>query len=350
MLRRIGKSIAVILGLVVLLFGYNAVRYLLIWQADEAVSFENDGIRFEGTLFKPKKDGVFPAVIILHGSGAETRREPSYRVAARTMLAQGFAILLYDKRGSGASGGDLDSATYGDLASDAHAALRFLQRRADIDSRNIGLFANSESGWFAPEVAAESRKIAFIINRVGPPLPWIDTVIWEVRNDLREAGIAESDLDEILGVTLKRWSYYQAAANDPALAAASERDALNAEIARVYASVPGADRVMNPQLGDYDPEFYSTFAAKSAYDPDPFLRRIDIPLLYIFGELDINVPTAQSVEYLEALRERYPSEIAIYVYPGLNHSLFTWRGLLHGGYPPDYLDRVGDWARAKVRE
>ena len=71
----------------------------------------------------------------------------------------------------------------------------------DIDIDRIGLFGNSESGWFTPEIAYRTDNIAFIFNRVGPPLPWIDTVLWEVRNEFLEAGVAESDLDKLLDVT-----------------------------------------------------------------------------------------------------------------------------------------------------
>ncbi|MDH5311467.1 MAG: hypothetical protein OEY08_16065, partial [Gammaproteobacteria bacterium] len=316
----------------------------------EDVSFMNGEVRLVGTLYRPGTEGTFPAVIVLHGSGPETRAEPSYRIEARTMLDRGFAVLLYDKRGAGESGGDLQTATYEDLAADAVAAIRYLEEQSDIDAGRIGLWTNSESGWFGPQVAAESGKVAFIANRVGPPLSWVDTVIWEARNDFLADGIAAADLDALLAVTLWRWSYYRAAAENPSLAEGQERNAVNAEMARVRSSVEGAERVMNEQVADYDPVFYRNFAARAAYDPDPWLRRIGVPLLYVFAENDINVPTADAVAYLDALRRNYPAGISVHVYPDLGHSLFTWRGLLSAGYPPDYLPMVGSWAEAQVAQ
>lgn len=346
--RRLAIGLGAVMAPVLLLVAWTALRWFPVGYPSESVNFTSNGIRLAGTLYKPADEGVFPAVIVLHGSGAESRSEPSYRIQARAMLDHGFAALIYDKRGTAESEGELSTSTYEDFADDASAAVRYLAAREDIDGQAIGLFTNSESGWFAPEVAVETGGVRFIINRAGPPLPWVETVSFESRNDYRAAGIAEEDLDAMIAVMLWRWSYYRAAAENPALASGAERDAVNAEMARVYATVPGADQVMNESVADYDAAFYRMMAARTAYDPDPWLRKLDIPLYYVFAGRDINVPTADSVAYLESLRKDYPAEIAVHVYPGLAHSMLTWKGLLTAGYPPDFLQRVGGWAESQL--
>lgn len=346
--RRLAIALGAVAAPVFLLVVWTLLRWFPVGYPSEPVSITSGGIRLSGTLYKPADDGVFPAVIVLHGSGAESRSEPTYRIQARAMLDHGFAALIYDKRGTAESEGELGTATYEDFAGDASAAVRYLAAREDIDGQAIGLFTNSESGWFAPQVAVETGSVRFIINRVGPPLPWVDTVSFEARNDFRAAGIAEQDLDALIAVTLWRWSYYRAAAGNPALASGPQREAVNAEMARVYATVPGAEEVMYDSVADYDPGYYRMMAARSAYDPGAWLRRLDIPLYYVFAGRDINVPTADSVAYLESLRADYPAQIAVHVYPELGHSLFTWTGLLTAGYPPDFLQRVGSWAESQL--
>ena len=341
---RVLKFLGVLLALVLLLLTYNVARHIVFWDATETVSFASEEITIVGTLAKPEGDGPFPAVVVLLGSGPETRDGPAYRVNATNMLRHGFAILIFDKRGSGESGGDLDTATFFDFAADARAAVRFLAGRDDIDATRIGLLSNSESGWYAAQVAAETRQVAFIINRVGPPLPWIDTVIWEVRNEFVEAGVAEADLESLLSITTKRWRYYAAAGKDPELANGPEREAINAELAQIRQTVPLADEVLPARLRDYDADFYRSYAIDASYDPGYYLRQIDIPMLYIFGGRDVNVPTDESVAYLEEFRNDYRGTIDIHVYPNLGHSMATWRGIFHGGYPPDYLEFVGQWA------
>ena len=99
------------------------------------------------------------------------------------------------------SGGNFDAALYRDFVVDAIAAVRYLASREDIDSDRIGLFGISESGWLTPEIAAVSHGVAFIVNRVGPPLSWIETVLWEARNEFLSEGAAEADLDMLLALT-----------------------------------------------------------------------------------------------------------------------------------------------------
>ena len=84
--------------------------------------------------------------MILHGSGraAGTHDHPAYRVHANAFVRKGLAVLVYDKRGTGDSGGDFSTAGYKDFVQDALAAVRFLRSREDIDPLRIGLLGSSE--------------------------------------------------------------------------------------------------------------------------------------------------------------------------------------------------------------
>ena len=70
-----------------------------------------------------------------------------------------------------------------------------------------------------------------------------------------------------------------------------------------------------------------------------------MPMLWVFGENDINVPTARSVAVLEQLRSELDREITVKVYPGVGHSLMTWKGVFTFGYVGGYLDLIGNWAQ-----
>ena len=328
---------------------FNITRYLVFWSPTEEVTFRGGSFEMSGMLVKPSEEGRFPAVIVLHGSGPESLGGPSYKAIANTLVRSGFAVLLYDKRGVGNSGGDFETALYSDFVEDAIAAVRYLRARHDVDADRIGLFGNSESGWFTPEIAYRSGNIAFVFNRVGSPLPWIDTVLWEVRNEFLEAGIAESDLDKLLDVTKRRWTYYLEAGLDPALADSPERDAINTELKTLRDTVPLADQVLPEQVRPYEMEFYANFAADASYDPGPFLKAIDVPTYYAFGETDVNVPTVQSVEFIEVLREEYDKNVSYSVFDGVGHPLANWTGVLTAGYVPRYLEIVESWTVEQVR-
>jgi pimeloyl-ACP methyl ester carboxylesterase len=348
-MRKLGTLFAWTFALLVAIVAYNIVQFLVFWSPTEEITFRNGEIVLSGLLIKPAEEGRFPAVIVLHGSGPESLDGPSYKVTANTLVRNGFAVLLYDKRGVGDSGGDFDSALYGDFISDAIAAVQYLRSRYDIDAGRIGLFGNSESGWFTPEIALRAGNIAFIFNRVGPPLPWIDTVLWEVRNEYLEAGIAESDLEKLIDVTERRWRYYQAAGFDSSLAHSPERDVINADLQILRETIPQAKEVLPEELRPYDRDFYTAFAIDSSYDPGPFLKEIDVPMYYAFGETDVNVPTAACVEFLDELRDEYDKDISYIVFEGLGHSLAHWTGALTGGYLPKYLEIVETWTSEQVR-
>ena len=346
--RKVLKALAtlVILGSSVVLFNY--LRYIVFWFPTESVAFESDGVEIRGTLVKPSDEGTFPAVVILHGSGPESMREPSYHIIANTIVRSGMAVLLYDKRGVGQSGGDFDSSLYRDFVADAVSAVRYLARRDDIDADNIGLQGNSEGGWLAPEVAYRTGQVAFIFNRAGPPLSWVENVIWEVRNDAIAVGVAEADVGMIEAITRKRWDYYIAAAKDPSLGSGPLRDAISAEMKHVRETVPGARDALPASLAPFDAETYAADATIYSYDPRPFLEAIDIPMMYTFGETDINVPTARSVAYLETFRREFDKDIDIVVFKGVGHPMANWTGILTAGYVPEFLDVLGSWCAEHV--
>ncbi|MDH5311825.1 MAG: hypothetical protein OEY08_17880, partial [Gammaproteobacteria bacterium] len=79
-LRVIGRGLALVVGLSVLLVAYTWLRFMPVWQEAEDVSFMNGEVRLVGTLYRPGTEGTFPAVIVLHGSGPETRAEPRSRI------------------------------------------------------------------------------------------------------------------------------------------------------------------------------------------------------------------------------------------------------------------------------
>jgi pimeloyl-ACP methyl ester carboxylesterase len=114
-------------------------------------------------------------------------------------------------------------------------------------------------------------------------------------------------------------------------------------------TVPLADEVLSEQLRPYDWKFYSTFAIDSLYDPRPYLEVIDVPMYYVFGETDVNVPTEQSVAFLEEFREEHDKDISYVVLDGVGHSLMHWTGALTGGYLPKYLEIVESWTVEQVR-
>jgi pimeloyl-ACP methyl ester carboxylesterase len=331
-------------------FLFNYLRHVVFWAHTETIEFASaDGTVLRGTLVKPSREGAPPAVVMLHGSGPDGQDEPSYKVQANAIVRSGVAVLLYDKRGVGESDGDFAAAEYRDFIADGIAAVKYLATRADVDASNIGLHTNSESGWFAPEIAVTTGQVAWIFNRVGPPLSWRHTVIWEVRNDLLAAGVTEAELPPLLEVTMRRWQHYIDVDADPLLAEGSEHDSINAELKRLVVEIPAAEGEIPDELPDYEAGLYRNAAERLGYDPQPFLWQLEIPLVYTFGADDINVPTAASVAWLESLRAEYPNDIRVVAYEGVGHPLANLTGIFNAGYVPAYMDLLYDFYSARSK-
>ena len=124
--------------------------------------------------------------MLLHGSGPESRWGPNRFLADRLARA-GVAALIYDKRGSGVSGGDWRKASFADLAEDALAGVRLLAARADIDPAKIGLLGYSQEGAIAPLAATRApNAIAFIVAEDTFAGPQMDQDVYRVRTALAD--------------------------------------------------------------------------------------------------------------------------------------------------------------------
>lgn len=83
-------------------------------------------------------------------------------------MRHGIATLRYDERGVGASSGEHGTATSGELATDAAAAVAYLRTHARIDAGLVGLIGHSEGGMLAAQVAARDPEVAFVVSIAGP--------------------------------------------------------------------------------------------------------------------------------------------------------------------------------------
>ena len=136
------------------------------------------------------------------------------RVITNALLRSEVAVLAYDKRGVGGSGGEFVRTAYGDFIEDGISAVGYLKSRSDVAAEGIGLLGSSEGGWFAPEIAHRTGNVSFIVNRAGPPLPWIETNLWEIRHELMHEGVEGEALEEAIRIRGMAWHFVVEVAAD----------------------------------------------------------------------------------------------------------------------------------------
>jgi dienelactone hydrolase len=129
----------------------------------EEISFSNQNIRLAGTLYKPDTAAPYPALVAVHPAAEPDRTSPFFDHLRSELPRHRIAVLLFDRRGSGASEGDFETADFEDLAGDVISAVEHLQARPDIGRNRIGLHGTSQGAWIAPIAAARKPDIAFIV-------------------------------------------------------------------------------------------------------------------------------------------------------------------------------------------
>ncbi len=356
--RRLIKITAISLGVLILVVGvwaiYSYTFYVHYHGPVERVSFQSgDDVTMKGLFIKPDETGIHPAVIILHGSGPMKADHPAVRILANAFLRSGISVLVYDKRGVGSSGGTFFHSGYSDFIEDGISAVRYLESRSDVDADAIGLLGSSEGGWFAPEIAFTTGSVAFIVNRAGPPLPWIDTNLWEIRHDLIDSGASGELLTDAVRLQGLIWRFMVKLDADKSLRDSEEWRHIDNELV-AFDRKYGQDeswlrqrRRFRQRLAD-NVTSYKMYGVAISYDPQPYIEQLNIPMLYIFAENDKNVPTAMSVEYLRSLQNEPGSKIEFDVIAGVEHSMLSPAALFSGGIDPGFLSVVGPWAAATV--
>jgi dienelactone hydrolase len=82
------------------------------------------------------------------------------------LAAHGYGVLLFDRRGEGASDGDPNVFGW-DGARDLHAAVAYLRTRPEVDPERIGGIGLSVGGEMLIQAAAESDEFAAIVSEGG---------------------------------------------------------------------------------------------------------------------------------------------------------------------------------------
>src|SRR5438270_827599 len=67
------------------------------------IQFTNGDVHLAGTVYLPERGYHLPGIVVLHGASEPTREAACYQHLRKALPAIGFAVLIYDRRGSGAS-------------------------------------------------------------------------------------------------------------------------------------------------------------------------------------------------------------------------------------------------------
>jgi pimeloyl-ACP methyl ester carboxylesterase len=248
------------------------------------------------TLSLPPGTGPFPAVAMVHGSGPTMRDE--FDVFTAWLALHGVAVLADDKRGTGQSGGfypgdQATSATLKLLAGDAQAEVAFLDRLPQIDRTRVGLWGDSQGGWISVLAASRDSAVHWLVENSGPTV-----------------SVGEADY---------------------------------------WASLAGES--LYPPSGTFAQMLKQVEAqGPSGFDPTPYLRKLAVPGLWMFGSDDRNIPTELCVQRLKQVKTGH--DFSWNVLATAHTPLILPTGLLSSlprspGFDQHFFPDISAWLRAR---
>ncbi|MFA9188268.1 alpha/beta hydrolase [Flavobacterium sp. FBOR7N2.3] len=235
------------------------------------VKFESQGVTLAGSILRPKNP--FTAVVIVHGSDP-VKREMDF---AKRLAKEGIAVLTYDKRGVGESGGvyvgpsvgtnNIDTTNLNLLSNDANEAVKTFQTYLKDKKTPIGLVGFSQAGWIIPITASKNPQIEFMVLFSCPTITTLEQL---------------------------RFQFYTNGNNN---------------FWENHTDADAREHTKN------DPDKYQFVAT----DPKTSLNALSIPGLWLFGEKDIQIPVKLCIEQLNTFKvQGKPFEYTLF--PTLGHN------------------------------
>ena len=304
-------------------------------EEEVAVTSKDGQTTLSGTLTLPRKEGRFPAVVLVSGSGQQNRDEEIFQhkpflVIADYFARRGIAVLRYDDRGVGLSTGDAAKATTLDFANDARGAFDFLRRHKRIDRRRIGIVGHSEGALIAQIVAAQCRKVSFIAFLGGQGCSGAEILLQQNRRIFELQGVADTLVEKRLACMREFFVVADTMGPKgkmiPALQEVISRNCPN--LTQSQLEVVGLDK---KSLFGWSQQlqlpWFKTFLKLT---PADYLPKVKCPILALGGEKDVQVLAKENLALIKKLSG---GRADVRLMPSLNH-LFQH---CTTGLPDEYL-------------
>jgi len=293
------------------------------------VYFMSEGLKHGGTVWKPKNSNK-KAIVFISSSGNGDRS--GSRAEAIYFANNGFTTFHYDKRGTGISEGDWQSATMNELLSDDINAIGFFSQQTGIPISQIGIKGSSQGASKIPYILNELNDLSFgiVVSCPGTTLLESDLNYWKNKN-IEALG---NDLDVASELQRKVFEHIAGKLSKSELESVFEDEKTRPWFSSIW--IPNLDEV---QIDE-----------KILYSPIPDFEQTNQPLLVIQGTSDEIIPIKSHEIISKALKKAGNQNHKIVLLEDANHSMYFvgesdfpyWAKLHHG-----YLSTIEDWITTK---
>lgn len=309
------------------------------------VTFESNGAKLVGKLILPPGRGKVPVVVLVHGSEHTSGIDTLF--LQRIFAVQDIGVFVYDKRGTGRSGG-VYTQDYQLLASDAVNALNQAKQLAGARRGRIGYWGGSQGGWVAP-LAANKAPVDFVVVSYGLAVNVIEEDRESVALDMAFHHHSAADTKKALALASAGEKVAASGGKDGYAAFDALRQKYHAE--PWYKDVHGDYLFMIlPQDQQQIIQTMKPFAATPFhYDPMPVLRASMTPQLWVLGGDDLDAPSGETASRLKSLIAQ-GKDYTLAIYPGAEHGMTLYELGANGDrvatrYPTGYFQMMADFIR-----
>ncbi|KHF38571.1 alpha/beta hydrolase [Halalkalibacter okhensis] len=250
----------------------------------EEISFRSEEQILVGTLYKPITTYPYRVVVILHAANLGERNDRYYDHLKDLFTSNGIGVFLYDRRGTGDSTGNFNTARFEDLAMDALSAIAILDERDDVGS--IGLCGISQGGWIASLATSLTSQVSFLIMVSTPGVSPSEQMLYASSISMKEAGFPKEIVEEARSVKKMVDEYFREKVEREGVQAVLQQKVKEAWYPYAYLPPKGC----LPRNKKNSKWYYEL-----DYNPIKCFKTVNIPLLFIFADKDIYVPVDDSI-------------------------------------------------------
>lgn len=290
------------------------------------VTFQGAGVPLAGRLVMPEGSARVPIVVLVHGS--EDFSALDFYPLQRQFPAEGIGVFVYDKRGTGKSGGSY-TQDFLVLADDAVAAVEEAKHLAGARAGRVGYQGGSEGGWVAP-LAAKLSPVDFVIVGFGLAVSPLEEDREAIQYDMQSHGYGPevmakamqvADASAAILLSDFRTGYDQLDAVKTRYGKEPWFKDVHGDVTWALLSWP------HDTVKQKGPPLFAGVPLQ--HDPMPILRNLDIPQLWILGSEDADAPSAETIERLRGL-QKTGRPITLAVFPHAEHGIYDYETTADG--------------------
>lgn len=309
----------------------------------ESLSIKSSDVSLSAEIYKPNSKVQHPAIVLLHGSSSNLKSD--YIFYADYFAKLGFEVLIFDKRGNGASTGSYYSSGYDDLIADAIVCLETMHKRKSVNKEKIGLWGLSQGALLLSKIKSNTNIPKFLIA-ISPDVNSV-TEAAAYSDSLRVVNLGGSEIDGKIAAESHRKVERMIREGN----SYEQVEGFINQNAQTYnfMNQTGLYGNINIDKNEFNGFYWQGRTEKFL----PLWESIKIPTLVIFGERDSFVDAKRNTSILKSLDNE---NIDMKLFPKANHVLkksfdptidteFDFPRIIEG-----YTDYVKKWIKNEIEK